>query len=174
MTSVEAKLIEKNYGKPPLMVLKLELTLKNGDDEPRWFLVPRKLPAGIEKGVNGVEVRAFEGKGRAVVGRFTGTAGFHALLLPAKAEVTLRGLTLDYWGKLPDTIHFEVRVARDVLVGGEPARAWFAADPTSDVSVDAEKEKGVSVKRTPDAKEVPVSAVDARAIPVELRLRLPN
>src|SRR5688572_7813558 len=90
MTSVEAKLLEKNYGKPPLMVLKLELTLKNGDDEPRWFLVPRKLPAGNEKGVNGVEVRAFEGKGRAVVGRFIGTAGFHALLLPPKAEVTLR------------------------------------------------------------------------------------
>src|SRR5438552_4159250 len=133
---ITAKVVDVSYMKPPLAELFLDVVLRNGEGAARWFVLPSALPRRGEGGVNVLEAQAFEGRGRAVVGRFLGTGGCYALLLPAGAEVRLQRLPIEYWGDPPARLRLDLRIATDLAVGGEPARTWFESDPTSDARVD--------------------------------------
>lgn len=168
--AVTAHAVEVIRRRPPLVEVTLDVTLRNPEAAARWFLLPRSLPASGKGGVDVLEVAAAEGEGRAVLGRFLGSGGFYGLLLPAGAVVQLKALPFEYWEEPPDVLRFTARVASELTLGGEPARAWFAADPTSDARVVAERYPPLSVHRTADGKEVPAALTGAREVSVEVAL----
>jgi hypothetical protein len=163
--AAEIKFREMHPRKPPLVELVFDVVLRNDRDEARWFLLPTNLDphkTGIVKngGVDALEVFAPRGQGRVVIGRFLGTGGFQALLLPAHAEIHLQGLPISYWGDAPSDLQIEIRVAKRLTIADEPARKWFQVDPTCSARANiAETISGrtrmLRSKHTPNSKEVP-------------------
>lgn len=167
-STITAQAVQVSYQRPPLVEVVLDVRLRNSAAEARWFILPLSMPRRGEGGVNVLEAQACVGRGRAVMGRFLGRDGFYAFLLPAGGEVRLHRLPIEYWGDPPERLHLAVRTARELTLGGEPARAWFEADPTSDLQVEADGIERVSVHRTADGKEVPASLIDARELHIEI------
>lgn len=168
---------ELHFRKPPLVDLVFDVVLRNNRDQPRWFLLPSNLNSEKKRiashnGVDALEVFAPSGKGRVIIGRFLGTGGFQALLLPAHAEIHLRGLPISYWGELPDDLLIEVLVAKRLTIDGQAARTWFKTNPTSSKKADVTeaisgRTRMLHSRHTPDNKEV------ATLIDEDLRLELP-
>ena len=162
---VEMRLSAMRFGRPPLKYLSFDVTLRNLQSEPRWFLLPDNLsdhaPTDRKSSVYGVEVFAPEGQGRVTIGRFRGTGSFQALLLPPSAEIKLHSLPIEFWGEPAGSITLEVVIARGFTVGSEPARKWFDSDPVCDVRADVSEDPGrrtilLSSRKMPEYKEVPV------------------
>ena len=174
--AVEIKFRQMRFGKPPLVYLSFDVTLRNNEKSPRWFLLPSNLGSGHaavgEKGgVDTLEVFSPRGKGHVVLGRFLGTGGFNALLLPHGAVVRLRLFPISYWGDPPDNLEIEVVVATKLTIGGDQAENWFGKSPLSsvkaDIPEDAENPMRMRTsKRSKDNKEV------ASVIEEDRRLRL--
>lgn len=170
---ITAKAVDMIRRRPPLAEIVMDVQLRNDEPAARWFIIPRVLPAdgaASAGGVNVLEVQAFEGQGRAVVGRFLGRAGCYALLLPAGGTVRLQRLSFEYWEEPPEKLRLDLKIAAELTVGGEPARTWFDADPTSEARVDADRSKAVSVHRTPDSGEVPLSLTGVREVSIEVTM----
>lgn len=168
---VEAVLLGERPGRPPLRRLQLDVTLRNPADGPRWFVLPRKLPAP-GGGVDGLEADEWTGQGRVVVGRFMGTGGFHAVRLAAGAEIRIKGLDLSLWEDPPggSTLVYDAVVAFEVKIGGAPAIDWFDADPTAQGSATVDRGELFSSRQPEDNKERPVELVDAQRIRIEIEL----
>jgi hypothetical protein len=170
---IEIKFRQMRFGRPPLVYLSFDVTLSNDQKSPRWFLLPSNLGSGHaaigEKGgVDTLEVFSPRGKGHVVVGRFLGTGGFNALLLPPGAAVRLRLFPISYWGDPPDNLEIEIVIAKELTIGGDKAENWFGNSPLSsvkaDIVEDAENPMHMRTsKRTKDNKEVvPVIEEDQR------------
>lgn len=164
---------EMHFRKPPLVELIFDVVLRNDGKSPRWFLLPSNLgpghaSIGEKGGVDNLEIFAPRGKGRVHLGRFLGTGGFNALLLPPHAEIRLRRFPISYWGELPANLQIEIVIARRLTIGGDTAESWFGRNPMSsvksDISEEAESVMRLShSRRTPDNKEVaPVIEADRR------------
>lgn len=162
--SVKMRLREMRFGKPPLVKLYFDVVLRNNRAEPRWFLLPKSLGAGMPSlgtkgGVDGIEVFAPRGKGRVIIGHFLGTGGFQALLLPGGAKVRIRLFRISFWGDLPEHIQVEVLTAKRLTIGAEEVNAWFGVSPLSsnmaDIGERADNPMRIlSARHTPDNKEV--------------------
>lgn len=170
---IEIKFRNMRFGRPPLVYLSFDVLLRNEQETPRWFLLPSNLgsghgPIGEKGGIDTLEVFLPRGKGRVVVGRFLGTGGFNALLLPQHAEVHLRLLPISYWGDPPTNLEIEIVIAKQLTIGGDRAEEWFGKSPLSsvkaDIVEDAENPMRMRTsKRTKDNKEVlPVIEEDQR------------
>ena len=139
--------------------------------------LPPNNPGIPDKGgVDALEVFAPRGKGRVIVGRFLGTGGFQALLLPAHAEIHLRALLVEYWGDVPESLQMEVIVAKRVMIGGESARSWFQVNPMSNVKADSDEAisgqtRILSSHRTRDNKEVTAQIDEDRRFEVQVSLK---
>lgn len=174
--AVEAVFAAVVPGKPPMMTLHVDVTLRNAEKTPRWFVFPGRLPADEEAangGVTGVEVFDASGEGRAILGKFLGTAGFQAVLVAAGGEVKLGRLGIPVWrtSSAKGPVAFDVIVAKEITVGGLPAAKWFGAtSPVSDTraSGDASKAKRAGSKMTDDRSEVPVVIAEDRRVPLEV------
>jgi hypothetical protein len=173
----EIKFREMHFGKPPLVNLFFDVVLRNDRNAPRWFLLPSNLGSGAASigdkgGIDMLEVFAPPGKGRVIIGRFLGTGGFQALLLPAHAEVRLQMFPISYWGDVPDCLQVHLVLAKGLIIGREPARKWFGIDPMSSVKADIAETalnpmRILRTRRTPDGREVGIW------IEEESRFRLP-
>jgi len=172
-SEIQIEFRQMRFGKPPLVYLSFDVTLINDQKSPRWFLLPSNLGSGHaaigEKGgVDTLEVFTPRGKGHIVVGRFLGTGGFNALLLPPGATVRLRLFPISYWGDPPDNLQIEIVMAKQLTIGGDKAENWFGNSPMSsvkaDIVEDAENPMRMRTsKRTKDNKEVvPVIEEDQR------------
>src|ERR1044071_386364 len=133
---IEIKFRQMRFGRPPLVYLSFDVTLFNDRKSPRWFLLPSNLGSGHaavgEKGgVDTLEVFTPRGKGHVVVGRFLGTGGFNALLLPPGAVVRLRLFPISYWGDPPENLQIEIVIPRELTIGGDKAENWFGDIPLS-------------------------------------------
>ena len=178
--AAEIKFREMHFRKPPLVELIFDVVLRNDRAQPRWFLLPSHVypdkPGIPEKGgVDTLEVFAPHGKGRVIIGHFLGTGGFQALLLPAHAEIHLRGLPIEYWGDVPDTVSVEVIVAKRLTIGGQSAKAWFRANPMCGAKADAETISGrtrmLSSHHTRDNKEVSTHIDEDQRFELQVRLK---
>lgn len=172
-SATEIKFRSMRFGRPPLVYLSFDVLLRNEEESPRWFLLPSNLgsghgPIGEKGGVDTLEVFSPRGKGHVVVGRFLGTGGFNALLLPPGAAVRLRLFPISYWGDPPANLQIEIVIARGLTIGGDKAESWFGNSPLSsvkaDIAEDAENPMRMRTsKRTKDNKEVvPVFEEDQR------------
>lgn len=164
--------------KPPLMTLLVNVTLRNEEKTPRWFVFPGELPVSegaASGGVIGVETFDASDNGHLVVGRFLGSAAFQAVLVPAGGEVRLDRFGIPVW-QGPATkgpLAIEVLIAKEITVGGEPAAAWFGTtSPTSDAraSGDVSKARRGSSRKTEDRSEVKVTFDEDRRIPLEVAI----
>jgi len=164
---------EMRYGRPPLLYLVFDVMLRNDRTSPRWFLLPSNLGSGHgligdKGGVDALQVFSPRGDGEAIIGRFLGTGGFQALLLPPHAEVRLRRFPISFWGELPADLQIEIVIANGLTIGDEKAESWFGVKALSNaranISEDAESVKRlVRSKRSRDNKEVvPVIDEDQR------------
>lgn len=180
--AVQITFRDLRFGKPPLINLWFDVLLRNDDESAKWFLFPGSLGTqhgGIEEkgGINALEVFAPTGKGKVIVGRFLGTGGFHAILLPAHAEVRLSRFPISYWGELPSMVPIEVVIAKSLTITGEDAATWFGRDPVSDVkaeiSEDAEDVRRflVFTKHSVDNKEVRPSIDVDRRVNLNVKLK---
>ncbi len=179
--SVEIKFVEMKFRKPPLIELYFDVVLRNQAPEPRWFLLPRSMGPGqaglsSKRGIDVLEVFAPKGKGRVIIGEFLGTGGFQALLLRSGGEVRLRRLRISFWGDLPENVQVEILIAKNLLIGGEPASDWFGLDPASDSRADIsegvpDEARNVRTKRTPDNKEVPTQIEEDRRLQVPVAIK---
>lgn len=172
---VEMTLAGKHYGRPPLVKLSLDVTLRNHGAQPRWFILPNAVaipPPPVKTGVDGVQVYALSGRGRVVVARFSGTGGFQALLLPADAEVRMRQVPVSFWGHLPErSLPVEVITARRIQVNAEPVEDWVGPDFLSDAKADVSEEgrKRIHSRDAPGSQEVPVSVEQDQRIAVQVK-----
>jgi hypothetical protein len=160
---VEMKFVGLEPGRPPMMKLRFDVTLHNAAAGPRWFLIPMELQQKPRTGgVDGVEVFALGGEGRVVLGRFQGTGGVQAILVPAGGTARIKRLGAA----------FDVVVARDLTVGGEAAAAWFGTDPTSTAKADVTDDKSelVGSRHTPDRREVPLAWTADRTVRVDVHV----
>lgn len=169
----EIKFRRMRFGRPTLVYLSFDVILRNDQKSPRWYLLPSNLGSGHgtigEKGgVNTLEVFSPSGKGRVVIGRFLGTGGFSALLLPPRAEVRLRLFPISYWGDPPANLEIEIVIAKKLMIGTDRAEKWFGKSPLSSVKADIVEDAESTMrmrtsKRTKDNKEVaPVIEEDRR------------
>ncbi len=180
--AAEIKFREQHFRKPPLVELYFDVVLRNDRAQPRWFLLPSNLnPESTEiaakGGVDTLEVFAPYGKGRLILGHFLGTGGFHALLLPAHAQVRLRMFPISFWGNLPDHLAIEVVTAKRVTIGGESAESWFGVNPMSRAGADVAESpfnpRGMlRAKHTPDNKEMPATIEEDRRFKIEAPLTI--
>lgn len=175
--AVEVVFAAKQPARPPMVNVLVDVTLRNAEKEPRWFVLPTRAPANPDEaggGVMGVETYEAAGDGRVVLGKFLGTGGFQAVLVPGGGEVTLSRLAISSWQTRPlASLSFDVIVAEDVSVGGEPIAAWFGETaPASDVRarVDASKAEPAGQRMTPDHGELPVTFTGERRLPITLSL----
>jgi hypothetical protein len=178
--SVEIQFKQMRFGKPPLVELYFDVTLRNSRDEPRWFLLPGNLNRestsfAAKGGVDTLEAFAPRGVGRVVVGRFLGTGGFQAIQLAAHSEVRLRLLRISFWGDLPARVRVEVVTAKRLRIGDEDAASWFGINPTSSVKADIAEDatsqaRSLSSKSTPDDKELAATFDEDRRFELEVSL----
>ena len=154
--AAEIKFREMHFRKPPLVELIFDVVLRNDSKSPGWFLLPSRFGPGQgslgEGGVDTLEVFAPRGKGRVRIGRFLGTGGFQALLLPPGAEIHLRRFPISYWGELPANLDIEIVIARRLTIGGETAKSRFGRNPMSSVTADI-SEEAESAMRISHAKK---------------------
>lgn len=174
--AVEAKYAGVVANKPPSATLQLDVILRNAEKTPRWFVFPSTLPvreAAADAGVIGVEAFDASDNGHLVIGKFLGSAAFQAVLLPAGGEVSISRLGIQTWEgpTIKGPVAFEVLIAKEITVGGEPAAAWFSTTvPASDAraSGDASKAKHAPSRKTEDRSEVKVVFDEERRIPLEI------
>lgn len=180
----EIKFRQMRFGRPPLAYLSFDVILRNDEDSARWFLLPSNLgsghaPIGQKGGVDTLEVFSPRGKGRVIIGRFLGTGGFNALLLPPRAEVRMRLFPISYWGDPPDNLQLEIVIASQLTIGADRAEEWFGTNPISSVKADitenAENPMRMRTsKRTPDHKEVAPQIEEAQRLTLQVSLEKKN
>jgi len=176
----EVKFRNMRAGKPPLQYLSFDVVLRNRERSARWFLLPSNLgsghgPIGEAGGVDALETYSPRGNGRVIIGRFLGTGGFSALLLPGNAEIRLRQFPISFWGELPDSLEIEVVIAKTLKIGDQTAESWFGPRPMSsvkaDITEDAEDVRRMhGSKRTPDNKEVRTVTEGVRRVKLQVSL----
>src|SRR5215210_1626277 len=180
----EIQFHEMRFRTPPLVELVFDVVLRNDRTQPRWFLIPRNLnpqKTGFPSvgGVDALEVFAPAGKGRVVLGHFLGTGGFQALLLPAHAEIHLRGLPISYWGDVPDDLQVEIIVARRLTINGESARKWFQVNPMCSTSADitetiSGRTRMLHSRHTSDNKEVTTQIDEDQRLKIPVSMKVAN
>lgn len=168
--AVQAKITAEKPGRPPLARLQLEVRLRNDNSEPLWFILPLTSQPR-DGGVDTIDVVALGGKGKVTIGRFGGTGGFQAVLLPGHADVTIHDLPFQNWGERGKKLSIEVVIAKGFTIGGKADKKWFTGNPTSDASADVSEAKSKAVGATvkmPNHKEQPVTITEDRRITVDL------
>lgn len=177
--SVEMRLVEKHYGRPPVMNLVFDVKIHNSAAEPLWFLLPERIaipPLPVKIGVDGAVVSELTGPGRVVIVRFSGTGRFQAILLPPKAEIHLHHFPISFRGEWPkNTLPVEVIQAKSFTVAGQDAAAWLGVNPLCDSHADitASEGKVLVSKDTPGLEEVPVTISGEHKITLQVTIPQP-
>lgn len=165
--------------RPPKKNLIFDVILQNGSKTPLWFILPDRLTFPMKPllgVVEAAEVYKLEGQGFAVVGHFCGSNGFHALLLPATSEITLRGFPVALWGTLPEALDFEAMTARDLFISGETAASWFEIEPLCSNRADvhasslSEQKHVIAGRTAANNTEVPVTVINPNLMSFKISL----
>jgi hypothetical protein len=122
------------HEKPPLSQQYLDVHLHNDAASPRWFLLPETLGMSPGDSTSRASIRAsrLTGFGSVIVVELQ-DAGLQAILLPASADVVLRGVVVSsvFRGGPPRRLNIEALALNDLLLGAHPLEAFFAEPPIS-------------------------------------------
>ena len=169
---IELHLAGRQPAHPPFATLLLDVTLRNEAAAARWFLLPDLFEPATRRiggGVYALECYAFAGSGRVILGRILGVGGAQALLLPPGADVLIRNLAIKHVAAAEPQA-MELATAAELLIGDEPASAWFGRDPTCDAraEVDAGQRRMLGSRHSEDLVSVPLALVDAQRLSVSI------
>lgn len=147
--TVEIKSLGVEPGKPPLRVLRFDITLRNRDRNQRWFIFPgsihqKRLNPNLER-IEIFEAVAYQGQGQAIVAnlRSNHSASFYALLLPAGAKIKLRNFKIsdwgaDYWGQHQQPLPIQFFTTSNLTIAGKPAAEYLNRSLISSIKADVD------------------------------------
>ena len=170
MSEITMTLVGERPGRPPIVRLLVDVKLSNSSAATRWFLIPSNVGGAPGSGVDKLE-RLSAGPVR--FGRLLGTGGFYAVSLRPQARLSIKSLEVAWWNdggvRTPPAI--EIRVADDVMLGGESISTWFEGDVAvaGEIEVDAPTAAHTSSKRTAGDVEVAVAPVGERRAIVTMK-----
>jgi hypothetical protein len=122
------------HEKPPLSQHYLDVHLHNDAASPRWFVLPETLGTSPGTSTSRGSIRAsrLTGFGSVIVVELQ-DAGLQAMLLPASADVVLRGVVVTSMlrGGPPRRLNIEALAMNELLLGAQPLEAFFAESPIS-------------------------------------------
>jgi hypothetical protein len=133
--SVTVRYVDSRRQRPPRVELRIDVRVRNDDDYERWALMPDTLAEEPRApGPEAWSIAAWQlgGLRRAFVLHATGDAGWYAVLVPARASVTIAGLPFAWWGEIPHAVDVPVELVSDLQIDGEPLSARLGAEPASD------------------------------------------
>jgi hypothetical protein len=172
-------------GHPSGLWLLFDVELRNGDDEPRWFVLPRHVHAGEPGGpeppdappfsVIAVEVWRLNARTSIPLVHFVGSEGFQALLLPACATLRVRRLPIVWFGPVPDGVAaFRCAIADDIQIEDESVAAWLGADVTAPAAADADYDERdlIASRKSSTGKEQPVTLIGVRPLDITTHITL--
>jgi hypothetical protein len=165
-SQVEVKFVGHVPERPPRARALFDVMLRNGGDQPAWFVLPDRLDAQAPS-CQAVEVYQL---GPVVVGHCYGPGGRFLVRLPAHGSVTLHQVPLIYTGQAPASARFSAARAQSVLIGNEPIEGWFGRDPMSPSHADvsaaplADQKEVVAARNTPGRTPVPLVLVGAQPL----------
>ena len=169
--AVIVTLVGMKPGRPPIDRMLVDVQVRNDDTNPRWVLLPTRLPA-TPGGIDKLEqLTAQAGAASVAVGRFLGSGGRYAVRLGPGARVTLRKLEVAWWREgAAKEVAFDVQLAGDVTLGGEAMTSWFDRDPTvhGAIDIDMEAARHTASHRAPGDEEVTVSVTGATDASIKL------
>jgi hypothetical protein len=138
LPAVEMQYCGMRPGKPPLLDMAFNVTVRNFADKPQWFLFPAALydkAVGVRSsaGIDGIELFADSPDHKVTVVHFMGTmnlqpegaGGFKGLLLPAGGVVSVHSLDIEFWGDPVPPVPMRVVIADQVTLGGVPVEQWM-------------------------------------------------
>ena len=161
--------------RPSGLWLLFDVTLTNGADRPRWFVLPSHVDAEAKDAeprqfsVLSAEVWRLNGRASVPCVQFVGSEGFQAFLLPAHAAVQIHHLPIVWYGDPPrGATAYRCAMADDITIEGESAARWIPADVTSPVSAEADYEERdlIASRATTAGTEQPVTLIGVRPIDV--------
>ena len=172
--SLQQAAVEMRYcgfkpGRPPLLYLSFNITLRNPGDKPQWFLFPASLydkpqTARPDAGIDSIELLSDFPEHKVTVVDFMGTmklqpdgaGGFKGVLLPPAASVSIQGFGISFWGEPASPISIHVVIADHITIGGLPVEQWMGETLTSAKSADVKNLERAGSKSSPDLGELPV------------------
>lgn len=166
---VEVQYCDSRPGKPPLIHMAFNVTVRNLAGKPQWFLFPAALydkAEGIRTnaGIDAIEMFSDSPEQKITVVYFMGTmnlqpegaGGFKGLFLPAGAVVSVRALDIEFWGDLAAPLPMRVVMADQVTIGGVPVEQWVGKKLLSAQIADVKDLQHAGSKMAPELKELPV------------------
>lgn len=166
---VEMQYCDSRPGKPPLIHMAFNVTVRNVAGKPQWFLFPAALydkAEGIRSnaGIDAIELFSDSPEQKVTVVYFMGTmnlqpegaGGFKGLFLPAGAVVSVHGLDIEFWGDPASPIPMRVVIADQVTIGGAPVEQWIGKKLLSAQTADVKDLERAGSKMAPELKELPV------------------
>jgi hypothetical protein len=168
--------------KPPLARLYFHVSLHNPTDQQVWLLLPMALYSQPkqprnEAGIYKIEVLSDENK-RIHPVQFNGTrrsdpdvgadaGGFQAFLLPPGVDVTVRRLSIDFWGRPEGSLPITVVVASRLMVRGRSVEQLFPGIQLSSSAGTTEHLSVTDSWETPDLGEVPLTITQTYKFAIE-------
>ncbi|MEO8541644.1 MAG: hypothetical protein ABI577_18030 [bacterium] len=151
-------------GRPPSATLLLDIEVHNASAKPRWASLPGQLPP-VEGGAFAVETLEAVGAHPFVAARILGRGGRTAWLLAPHATIRLSGVSLTWWGPLPDDVELIIEFCDSIQIGDTPLSEWLSAAPqalTDGASVALGDAPVVGSKSTEGLEEVAIALGGAR------------
>jgi hypothetical protein len=171
--SVEIKLVRLQSGKPPLTTLTFDLTIRNQNPNPKWFIFPttiyeRNLKPQIQpiSNLKAIEYGVKENKAILVRLDTAGSGELSALLLAGNTEIKLRNLEISVWGEYPVELPIEFITTNNLTIDGKSLETYSGIKNLAIAkSVEIDRQKGSTTlfeyERDPNLKRSQLIQVEA-------------
>ncbi len=148
--SIELKLVRLQPGKPPLTTLTFDLTIRNQNPNPKWFIFPttiyeRNLKPQIQPISNLKAIEYGEKGTKAILFRLdaAGSSELSALFLAGNTEVKLRNLEISVWGEYPVELPIEFITTNNLTITGKSVETYSGIKNIAiSKSVDLDRNQG--------------------------------
>jgi hypothetical protein len=171
--SVELKLVRLLRGKPPLATFTFDLTIRNQNPNPQWFIFPTNiyeynLKPKIQP-ISNLKAIEYESKGsKAILVRLdaAGSGQLSAFLLAANTEIKLRNLEISLWGEYPRELPIEFITTNNLTIDGKSIETYSGLQNLAiSKSVELDSNKGSKTlfeyERDPNLKASRLIQVEA-------------
>jgi MYXO-CTERM domain-containing protein len=133
-------------GKPPLAMYGFDIRLKNPANAPRWLILPSTFtydakdePAPGKGAVSNLEATELSARGRLIWVSMSDPGGFHAVLLPAHATITLHDLVMNaWWTTEHKTAKIDVILAKSISLDEQPIEKYITGNLLTDADAEAQ------------------------------------
>jgi hypothetical protein len=171
--SVELKLVRLQRGKPPLTRFTFDLTIRNQNPNPQWFIFPtniyeHNLKPQIQPISNLKAIEYQDKESKAILVRLdaAGSGELSAFLLAANTEIKLHNLEISIWGEYPVDLPIEFITTNNLTIDSKSVETYSGIKNLSIAkSVELDRQKGSKTlfeyQRDPNLKRSQLIQVEA-------------